>query len=363
VAGALAQRPGIAGHAWVFLQYLLGLRRLGWEVLFLDRTAGDDPVGVRWLESAMARFELPFSLLGGDGEVVAGLARKEVLRRTHDASFLLNVNGYLDDAEVLAAARRRVFLDIDPGFPQMWRELGLADVFAGHDVFVTIGERIGTPDCHIPTCGLDWIRTPQPVVLDEWPAWSASDGSFTTIATWRGSFGPIEYRGRTYGLRVHEFRKLVALPRLTGRAFELALDVDPADAADVALLRENGWRLADAREAAGDLDAYAAWIRRSKAELMVAKNLYVDTRSGWFSDRSICYLASGKPVLAQDTGFSELYPTGEGLVAFSSIDEAAAGVEAICRDYGRHSAAAREIAQEYFDSDKVLGRLLERLGV
>jgi hypothetical protein len=357
LAGALAQRPGVGGHAWVFLQYLLGFRRLGYDVLFVDRLPGDP----RYLASVLGRFAVPYSLLGEDGAAVAGLDRGELRRLLRRSELLLNVLGYLVDDELLEAAPRRVFLDIDPGFPQMWCELGLADVFAGHDAFVTIGERIGSNGCAIPTCKLDWITTPQPVVLEEWPVRASSDGAFTTVATWRGPFAPIEYGGRTYGLRVHEFRKLAPLPRLSSGRFELALDIDPAETADLSLLRENGWILADPREAAGDLDAYAAWIGRSKAELMVAKNLYVETRSGWFSDRSLCYLASGKPVLGQDTGFGELYPTGEGLVAFSTLDEAVAGVETICADYERHSRAARAIAEEYFDSDLVLTRLLEKV--
>jgi hypothetical protein len=363
VAGALARRPSAGGHAWVFLQYLLGLRRLGFDVLFVDWLEQEDAVAASWLRSVLEPYDVPFSLLlRGGTDVIAGQPRDEVLRRLRSSAFLLDANGYLGGEELLAAAPRRVFLDIDPGFLQMWCELGLADPFAGYDVFATVGGNVGSSDCGVPTCGLEWIPTPQPVVLDEWPVRPATDGAFTTVAAWRGPFGPIDYRGRTYGLRVHEFRKFAPLPRVSGARFELALDIDPAETSDLALLRENGWRLADPREVAGDTTAYASWIARSKAELMVAKNLYVETRSGWFSDRSLCYLASGKPVLAQDTGFRDLYPTGEGIVAFSTLDEAVAGVEAIEADYERHSRAARELAAEFFDSDKVLARLVEKVG-
>lgn len=361
VAGALAQRPGYAGHAWVFLQYLLGFRRLGWEVLFLDRTVVNDGVGVGWLDAVMAGYELPFSLLGSDGNSISGLGREEALRRTHSAAFLLNVNGYLDDEEILAAAPRRVFLDIDPGFGQMWRELGLADVFRGHDDFVTIAGNIGQPGCRIPTCGLEWISTRPPVVLDFWPAQDSSGEDFTSIASWRGPFAPVEYEGESYGLRVHEFRRFFELPRLSGAIFELALDIDEAEAPDLAELRANGWRLVDPRAVAGSPDAYRSYIARSRAEFMVAKNMYVETASGWVSDRTICYLASGKPALMQDTGLRDLYPLGEGIVAFRTLEDALAGVEAIRRDYAAHRHAARAIAEEYFDSDKVLGRLLEAL--
>jgi hypothetical protein len=214
----------------------------------------------------------------------------------------------------------------------------------------------------VPTCGIEWVTTPQPVVLEHWPARDGGEW-FTSVVTWRGAFSPIEYQGKTYGLRVHEFRKFAALPRLSGRPFQLALDIHPSDAKDLALLADNGWTLVDPAAAAGDPWVYQDYIRGSKAEFVAAKNMYVQTASGWLSDRSLCYLASGKPVLAQDTGFTELYPTGAGLLAFTTLDEALAGVEELSRDYARHARAARGLAEDCFDSDKVLGRLLGKLGV
>jgi hypothetical protein len=261
-----------------------------------------------------------------------------------------------------AGVGKPVFLDIDPGYPQMWRELGLADMFEGHDAFVTIGENIGRPDCLIPDCGLEWITTPPPVDLESWPV-APGGASFTTVATWRNPYGTVTFDGTTYGSRVHEFRKFVELPRLVGADLELALDIDAAEVDDLALLERNGWRLVDPKRVAGTPDAYRSYIQGSKAEICIAQNIYVATRSGWISDRSLCYLASGKPVLAQDTGFSDNYPVGEGLIAFSTLDEAAAGVEEIERNYERHSRAARELAEEHFDAGKVMGRLLDRLGV
>lgn len=388
VAGSLAQRPGHGGHAWVFLQYLLGFRRLGWDVLFLDELppeacvdeAGQPcPFGrswnLRYFLDVMAAFGLDASFSLACGDETAGLPRPQVLERVRRSAFLLNVMGFLADPEVRAAAPRRVFLDIDPGFGQMWRALGLADVFAGHDDFVTIGRNVGRPGCDVPTCGLAWVTTPQPIVLEHWPVDPPAGrgrqggdgnggGAFTSVVSWRGPFGPIDYNGRTYGLRVHEFRKFVALPRVTGRRFELAIDIDAsADARDVALLDENGWVRVDPRAVAGTPDAYRRHVAASRAELMVAKNLYVDTRGGWFSDRSICYLATGRPVLAQDTGLSGHYPTGQGLLTFATLDEAAAGVAAIDADYLRHCRFARQVAEACFDSDEVLGRLLVNLGV
>src|SRR5262249_5071020 len=170
-------------------------------------------------------------------------------------------------------------------------------------------------------------------------------------------------RGKSYGLRVHQFRRFVDLPGLTGRPFELALAIHPSETRDLALLSDKGWSLVDPQMVAGDPLAYRSYIGRSLEEFSVAKDIYVQSRGGWISDRSLCYLASGKPVLAQETGFSRHYPTGEGLLAYSTLEEAIAGVEEIARRPLQHARAARALAEEYFDSDKVLGRLLQRLGV
>jgi hypothetical protein len=373
VAGSVAQRPGRGGHTWVFLQYLLGLRDLGWDVLLLDRLEPDmsaDAEGtenVRYLEDVLSRFDLAgdYCLMLDGGTRTRGVERGELLDRVEASELFLNVNGFVTDDEVLQRARLRVFLDIDPGFGQMWRALGLHDLFAGHDRFVTVGESVGRPGCKVPTCGLDWITTAQPVVLAHWPDQPHDGrGAFTSVGSWRGPFGPIEFEGETYGLRVHEFRRFAELPRqVDGERFEVALDIDDADGGDVKLLRANDWELVDPRVAARDPWAYRDYVQASKAELMVAKNMYVRSRSGWFSDRSICYLASGRPVLAQETGFSDHHPVGEGLLAFSTPEEAAAGAAAIARDYERHAQAARALAEDQFDSRVVLGRLLERLEI
>lgn len=378
VAGSLAQRPGRGGHAWVFLQYLLGFQRLGYEVVFIDRLDegmafdhGGRPVpveesaGLHYLRDVMHRAGLAdcWSLLHDGGRRAEGLARDALLVRLRRARTLVNVMGFLDDEELLAAPDRRVFLDIDPGFGQMWRALGLADLFQGHDHYATIGENIGQAGCTVPTVGVRWIPTRQPVVLENWPVTPLSaGGEFTSVGSWRGPFGPVDFEGRTYGLRVHEFRRFLRLPAATGARFRVALDIDQVETADLAALDDAGWQRSDPLEAAGTPDAYRAWIQSSAAELMVAKNMYVETRGGWFSDRSTCYLASGRPVLAQDTGLSGLHPVGEGLLTFSSFDEAVEGVRAITADPARHSAAARRVAQESFDSDRVLTSLLERVG-
>jgi hypothetical protein len=200
------------------------------------------------------------------------------------------------------------------------------------------------------------------VVLEHWDP-AEGGGAFTAVASWRGPYGTTTHGGATYGSRVHEFRRFIPLASMRPGRFELALDIHPDETEDIAALHASGWSLVDPRACCGDPDAYRAFIRRSGAEFMVAQNIYVATRSGWFSDRSTCYLASGKPVLAQDTGFSDRYPTGAGLIAFETLDEAAAGVDAIEGDYRRHALAARELAEEYFDARKVLPALLERVGL
>jgi hypothetical protein len=377
VAGSIAQRPRNGGHTWVFLQYLLGFRRLGWKVLFLDRlepemcvdaegrpTDAEHSINIAYLDHVFGAFDLGDRYaVFHDGGSTIGLSRNQVLEEVAQAALVLNFNGFFEDEEVLARAGLRVYFDIDPGFAHMWRALGLHDAFQGHDAYVTVGENIGRPESTIPTGGVDWITTPQPVVLEHWPPAPGVGRAFTSVGSWRGPFGPIEYEGVTYGLRAHEFRKFAELPRRVTQPLEIALDIDDADARDVELLRSGGWRLRDPREVAADPWRYRAYVQSSSAELMVAKNMYVESRSGWFSDRSICYLASGRPVLAQDTGFSNYYPVGRGLLAFTTIEEAAEGIELVAADYDAQSRAAREVAEEHFESNRVLERLLQKLRI
>jgi hypothetical protein len=376
VAGSVAQRPGNGGHTWVFLQYLLGFRKLGWEVLLLDRlepgmavdaagrpAAVEDSINIAYLDRVLGAFGLGDRWAVFHDGGTAGLTRAQVLEEVGRSALVMNVNGFFEDEEVLARARLRVFFDIDPGFAHMWRALGLHDAFQGHDAYVTVGESVGSPECTIPTGGIDWITTPQPIVLDEWPTQDGRGLAFTSVGSWRGPFAPVEFEGSTYGLRVHEFRRFAELPKQVNEPLEIALDIDDADERDVELLRAGGWALADPAEVAADPWRYREYVQGSSAEFMVAKNMYVQSRSGWFSDRSICYLASGRPVLAQETGFSRHHPAGEGLLAFSTPEEAAEGVERIARDYETHTRAARRLAEEQFESDRVLGGLLRKLGV
>lgn len=374
VAGSVAQRPGRGGHAWVFLNYLLGLRELGHEVHFVDWLTADmvgSPAAdlsrsaqAQWLDRVMRSFGFgaDYSLIidGVDEEDRSSL--RAVTERLRRADLLLNVNGFLRDAELLDAPAVTAFVDIDPAIQQMWVALGLAELFAGHDLHFTVGENIGRASCDVPTCDLDWIPIRQPVALAEWPAVAPGRG-FTTVASWRGPYGPIEYKGASYGLRVHEFRRLLGLAAGVDAELTVALDIDAEDEADAASLRQAGWKLRDPLEAAGTPDAYRAFIDGSYAEISVAKNVYVQSRCGWFSDRSACYLASGRPVLAQDTGYSDNLPTGVGLVSFVGVEEGVAGVEKIRSDWAAHSAAARSIAEEYFRADVVLKEMLDAAGV
>ena len=320
---------------------------------------------VTWFESVTRRFgfERRATLLSGT-EAIVGPSLDDLVAIAPEAT-LVNISGHLTLPTLFDAFRQRVMVDIDPGFTQFWHEAGIPEAnVEGHDAYFTIGELIGTPGCPIPTGGIDWRPTRQPVVLADWPVTdSPQPDRFTTIATWRGPFGPVEHGGRTYGLKVHEFRKFISLPRDSQHDFEIALDIHPAETPDLEALQENRWRIVDPRAAAGDVDAFRAYIQGSGAEFSVAQGMYVDTACGWFSDRTTRYLASGKPALVQETGFSRTLPVGEGLVSFRTLEEAVAGAAEIAHNYGRHSAAARRIAEEHFDAVRVLARFCERAGI
>jgi hypothetical protein len=367
IAGSIAQRPGYGGHAWALVQYAIGLRSLGFEVLFIDRLtremAPDSSTRARctrWFQRVMGSIDNVSSTLIVDDRDPVGLSRRQLEQWLATCDLLLNFMGFLDDEDLLGRVGCRAYIDIDPGFPQIWCALGLHDGFEGHDVFVTVGENVGRPDCEVPTCGRKWITTRPPILLDAWPP-APQGAAFTSVCSWRGPYGPVDYEGRRFGLRVHEFRRFFDLPRRTRARFELALDIDEADNRDIDALRNHGWILVAPTRVAGEPTSYRDFIQHSLAELSVAKSMYVDTGGGWFSDRSVCYLASGKPVLAQDTGFSSNYPTGEGLLAFTNPDQAKAGVEAILAAPATHRQRARELAEEHFDARTVLRSLIDRI--
>jgi hypothetical protein len=379
VSGAIANKLNQGGEAWVRLSYVLGLRRLGFDVYFLEQishSACVDALGgpaafkssanKAYFDDVMDSFALADrATLTPIDDNGCALVDDDVMELAASAEALINVSGHLSAEPLFHQFRKRVFVDIDPGYTQFWHAAGNSGArLAGHDWFFTIGENIGSPGCSIPDCGIRWHTTRPPVVLRDWPVSSAPDPiRFTTVANWRGSYGSVEFSGRTFGLKVHEFRKLLPLPTMVPAVFEIALNIHPNDGNDLMRLQTNGWQIADSTLSASSPERFRRYVQESAAEISVAQGIYVETSSGWFSDRTTRYLASGKPALVQDTGFSRNLPVGEGLIAFRSLEEAVDGAKRIARDYRRHSHAARRLAEGYFDSDKVLARLMEKIGV
>jgi hypothetical protein len=367
LSGMVAGDPHQGGASWAVLQYVAGLAECGHEVVLVEPLDGGDSLAAR-PEVVDYFHSLPLlegraALLVQGTENTVGLSYGELARFAAEADLLLNISGMLRDERLLALIPVRAFLDLDPGFNQVWQASGEEMGMDLHTHWVTIGQLVGTEGCPIPDCGRSWIPTLPPVALPHWPEASGPPArdAFTTVGHWR-SYGSIEHGGIHYGQRAHSLRELIELPRLCDARFQLALGIHPDEVDDLAALRTNGWQLLDPDEVAGDPTSYAEFIRGSKAELSIAKSGYVASRSGWFSDRSAAYLASGRPVVAQETGFSEVLPTGEGLLAFSTSEEAAAAVAAIERDPARHGRAARALAAEHLDARKVLPRLLDALG-
>jgi hypothetical protein len=355
VSGMLAGVPHQGGASWAVLQYVLGLRRLGHRVTFVEPVAALRQPSTAYFERVVAGFGLRAALLDTlTGETV-GVPRRALA----DADVLLNLSGLLADEELMERIPVRAFVDLDPGFTQLWSAVeGVELGFARHNRFVTIGSAIGSDGCAVPTCGLEWITTPQPIALDHWPvAERLLHDAATTVGHWR-SYGSIEAAGVRYGQKAHAMRELLDVPALASVRVSPALSIHPGERADLDALRRHGWRLLDPRAVASDPWDYRSFVQGSWAELGVAKSGYVAAACGWFSDRSVCYLASGRPVVAQDTGFGAVVPAGEGVLAFRTADEAAAGLEAVRSDYERHRRAARTIAEEVFDSGRVLTRLL-----
>jgi hypothetical protein len=375
-SGMIASDPHQGGATWAVLQYLLGLKRLGHRVYFIeplqptalkpDGGPFESSINAQYFQQVMAEFGLEdsSSLLLADTQRTVGMPYPKLVDIARRADALINISGMLSDEQLLNHIPVRIYLDLDPAFIQLWQAVQAIDMrFAAHTHFVTIGLAMGQPNCIIPSCGRDWITTLQPIVLERWPtAEKVLYAGLTTIANWRG-YGSIEHQGILYGQKVHSLRQLMTLPTQTKVPCMPALAIHPAETKDLAALAENHWQCLDPALVAGTPQAYQAFIRGSWAELGVAKSGYVQSQCGWFSDRSICYLASGRPVLAQATGFSSFLPCGEGLLSFSSIAEALEGIESLQADYVRHARAARAIACEYFDSDKVLRKLLDRCGL
>jgi hypothetical protein len=377
VSGAIANKPGNGGEAWVRLSWLLGLRRLGFDVYFVEqiapgirRDASGSPaplatsVNAAYFKAVMAEFGLTerAGLLCDDGEHV-GLSRGRLLEAATEADVLFDISGHLTDTELLAAARTRSYVDLDPGFTQSWHADPALDFRLGsHDTYVTVGFNVGAPSWPIPAAEIEWIPTLPPVVLQEWPPdqIAATVPRFTTVATWRAPYGAVAVGGRPFSLKHHQMRQMIELPeRVPGAEFEIALAIDPADEGDRHALLEHGWRIVDPIDAAGTPDRFRRYLQGSSAEFSVAHGVYVETASGWFSDRTAAYLACGRPAVVQDTGLGRSLPLGGGVLPFSSLAEATRAVETAIEEAADRGEAGRHFAVENLDSDLVLTRILE----
>jgi hypothetical protein len=397
VVGTMACEP-YAGMAWMHMQLAAGLRRLGHDAYYFEisSTWPYDPVrqsrvcdsdyavpylrrvtepfglGDRW---AYRRSYLDKAWLGLDRGTAEGLLAH--------ADAVLNVTGTSRFAEEGLEVGRLVYYGTDP----VWHELTYAngheltrEILEEHDDVVTYGENIGTSDCAIPPLPKLRARTRQPVLVDLWDAGPPRRDVFTTVGNWKQDGRDIRFNGQTYlWSKHHEFLRFIDLPRRVRVPLELATNLadpntiqhGPEDVVKAlgmegdaySLLVSNGWQLTDGPSLSTDPFPYRDYITASRGEFTVARDLNVRLRSGWFSERSACYLAAGRPVVTQDTGFGTILPTGEGLFAFTTTDEAAAAIEAINSDYDRHCRAARAIAEDYFRAETVLAKLLSDLGL
>jgi len=381
VTGMIATYP-VGGVLWDYSQYALGLERLGFEVFYLEDTGWmaydprercyvEDPsYGVAFLERSLGALSASLGrrwhVRGMDGRRF-GLAREQFEEIVASADLLLNVSGGTLLRDEYLKCPRKVLIDTDPGwnhfrnYPRLDADptWGGGHGYRAHDFFFTYAERIGEQDCALPTLGLDWHPTRPPVVLDLWQPRPPAQ-RWTTVMTWRNFAEVIEYRGTRYGTKEIEFEKVKGMPGLTPARLELATGGAQPPLEE---WRALGWSVVDAHHVSHTPEAYRRYIECSRGEFSVAKNVYVDTRSGWFSCRSTCYLAARRPVVVQDTGFSAFIPCGEGVLAFSCQEEAADALRRVESDYLRHQAAARRIAEEYFASERVLGDLLARVGL
>jgi hypothetical protein len=364
--------PHFGGSIWVRLQYMLGLERLGVDAFWIDRLPVIDPAknihGLPYLVKRfrdVARdfgFEDRYCIVYNDGEQHFGMDEDQLGLLVDSTDLLLDISGYLPVTSRMRKIPRKAYVDVDPGFTQQWaREVDLG--LDGHDFFFTTGQNVGRPGSGIDTAGFTWHPILPPVVLDEWP--SKIDPTLTrisTVADWRGS-QYVTVDGECFGGKREEVLGLLDLPARCGRPLDLALLLGPEDHEDLGRLVRHGWRLHDPYAYAGDPYSYREFIQRSWAEFSVAKRGYVRTRSGWMSDRTGCYLASGKPAIVQSTGFEESFPVGQGLLTFTGLEEAVAAISAVEEHYEAHAKAARGLAEERFDSDVVLGSMLERVGL
>jgi GT2 family glycosyltransferase len=378
--GMMTRIP-VAGVVWQTVHYMVGLARLGYEPYYVETHARtpsmlmereeDDSsaMAAAFIEGVMRRFGLEhqwaFFGLHHDNRCF-GMTRAELERLYDSAHLLINLHGGTEPLAELYATDRLVYLETDPVQLQVELQQNVPqtiDFLEPHCAFFSFAENYGNPDCGLPVQSrYPLLPTRQPVVLDFWRGRDGDAEAFTTVGNWRQPWREVVFEGETYTWsKHHEFLKFIDLPTRTGQPFELALSsYEPEDRA---MLEGYGWRVRHALDVSTEPDPYRDYIAGSRGEFTVAKDQNVRLRTGWFSDRSATYLAAGRPVISQETGFSNVFPTGEGLFGFSTMDEILGAVEAINSDYARHSRAADEIAREYFSHEVVLGSLLDRAGV
>ena len=381
VLGVMTKIP-VAGVVWQTAHFLVGLERLGFDVYYVEAHARtptmfmehpeDHPEerAADFLDRVLRHFGLgrhwAYHALHADGRCY-GLSELELERLYREAELIINLSGGTDPLPAHSETDRLVYVETDPVDVQIELHEGredTADYLAAHCAHFTYAENYGTPGCRLPVSDrFDFQPTRQPVVIDLWrTAAPPGRSELTTIASWRQPWRNLTLDGEVYyWSKDREFIKFLDLPARTHRRFELALaSYQPEDRR---LLEATGWVVRDAAPLSGDFDAYRAYVTESRGEFTVAKDQNVRLRTGWFSDRSATYLAAGRPVITQDTGFGRTLPTGEGLFAFSTVDGAVAAVEAFDSDYARHASGAARIAKEYFDAERVLRRLLDGVGV
>ncbi|MEK6710566.1 MAG: hypothetical protein AABZ64_08300 [Nitrospinota bacterium] len=382
VMGFMGQSP-YAGVAWQALHYLEGLRRLGYDVYYAEDTEAwpydpeQDAVSascrytVRYLGRLMAWCGLAgrWSYRNPADGSLHGLSPAALARLFERAGALVNVTGITVLQERHMRVPARLYVESDPFLAQAEVASGveaMAGLLDAHTHWFTFGENIGRPGCGIPLTRFNFQPTRQPVVTDWWrqPEGAHADGGgpFTTITSWKQTGKDVRWRGETYLWSKHlELLKFIELPRRAREPLELALATRDAEA--LRMIRSHGWRVENAYALSGDIHPYRAYVQASRGEFTVAKDQYVRPRTGWFSDRSACFLAAGRPVVTQDTGFGEVLPTGKGLFPFRTMEDILAAFEAIRADYPAHCRAAAEIAEEYFAAEKVIAHMMARAGV
>jgi hypothetical protein len=370
----------LAGIGWQAMHYLVGLEQLGYRCWYVEDGGANpfDPransvvmecdYNVRCLSQSMERygFGQRWSYWDAIHDVHYGLSRRRVRALFREAAALINLCGATRLREEHLVCPVRIMIDTDPVYEQIkyaTADPGSRAYLEAHTHFFTYGENLGTEDCPVPLCGIPWRPTRPPVDIALWPESHDTPSCFTTIATWENKGKNIEYAGASFVWSKHvNFIQFLDLPRRRpDSCFRMAML--PPDDGVRAAVAAGGWGLVDPRPISADMQSYRDFIARSRGEVTVAKDIYARPNSGWFSDRSVCYLAAGRPVITMRTGFSKRYPVGRGLFEYSSHEEAVAGVDALATDYLGHSQAARELAREYFAPDRVLAALLGECGL